>query len=203
MPTALIAEDEPLLAAALRIDLAALWPGLAIAEPVNDGPGALQQALATQPTLCFLDIRMPGMSGLEVAQAMAEDWPDDAPFPLIVFVTAYDQYALQAFDAQAVDYLLKPVDRDRLAACVARLQARLADRAAPAPWAAADDLARSAARRAFAPPGGAAGPGGRRRAPGAGGRGDLLRGSRQVRARGHRRARAPDPHAAEGPAAPA
>jgi DNA-binding LytR/AlgR family response regulator len=146
MPTALIAEDEPLLAAALRIDLAALWPGLAIAEPVNDGPGALQQALATQPTLCFLDIRMPGMSGLEVAQAMAEDWPDDAPFPLIVFVTAYDQYALQAFDAQAVDYLLKPVDRDRLAACVARLQARLADRAAPAPWAAADDLARSVAQ---------------------------------------------------------
>jgi DNA-binding LytR/AlgR family response regulator len=143
MPTALIAEDEPLLAAALRADLAAHWPELVIAEPVNDGPRALAQALSTRPTLCFLDIRMPGMTGLEVAQAMAEDWPDDTPFPLIVFVTAYDQYALQAFDAQAVDYLLKPVDGERLTACVARLRARLADRAGPVPTPAADDLARS------------------------------------------------------------
>ncbi len=131
MPRALIAEDEPLLAAALRADLARLWPGLQIAEPVGDGAAALAQALATRPALCFLDIRMPGMCGLEAAQAMAEDWPDDAPFPLIVFVTAYDQYALQAFDARAVDYLLKPVDSARLAACVARLQARLAEREAP------------------------------------------------------------------------
>ena len=129
-PTALIAEDEPLLAAALRAELCALWPELNIAEPVADGASAVQQALATRPTLCFLDIRMPGMTGIEAAQALAEDWPEDVPFPLIVFVTAYDQYALQAFDAQAVDYLLKPVDQERLAACVARLQARLADRSA-------------------------------------------------------------------------
>lgn len=131
-PTALIAEDEPLLAAALRAELAALWPGLQILEPVGDGGAALALALARRPTLCFLDIRMPGMSGLEAAQALAEDWPDDAPFPLIVFVTAYDQYALQAFEAQAADYLLKPVDGPRLAACVARLRARLAEREAPA-----------------------------------------------------------------------
>ena len=69
----------------------------------------------------------------EAAQALAEDWPDDQSFPLLVFVTAYDQYALQAFDAQAVDYLVKPVDASRLAACVARLQRQLADAPAPAP----------------------------------------------------------------------
>lgn len=139
-PTALVAEDEPLLAQALCADLAALWPGLQVAAPVGDGAAALAQALATRPALCFLDIRMPDMSGLEAAQAMAEDWPADAPFPLIVFVTAYDQYALQAFDAQAADYLLKPVEPARLAACVARLRARLAERAAEPPAAA---LARS------------------------------------------------------------
>ncbi len=142
-PSALIAEDEPLLAAALRAELAALWPALDIAEPVADGASALRQALATRPSLCFLDIRMPGMTGLEAAQAMAEDWPQDAPFPLIVFVTAYDQYALQAFDAQAVDYLLKPVEHERLAACVARLQARLADRGTPDADHPADTLAHS------------------------------------------------------------
>jgi len=78
--------------------------------------------------ICFLDIRMPGLSGLEAARALAEDWPDGPHFPLLVFVTAYDQYALQAFDAQAVDYLLKPVDGARLAECVQRLQRTLATR---------------------------------------------------------------------------
>ena len=128
MPSALIAEDEPLLAAALQADLARLWPELHIAAMVADGLSAVREALALKPQLCFLDIRMPGASGLEAAQALAEDWPEGLPFPLLVFVTAYDQYALQAFDAQAVDYLLKPVDGPRLAACVARLKQRLADR---------------------------------------------------------------------------
>jgi DNA-binding LytR/AlgR family response regulator len=130
-PTALIAEDEPLLAAALRADLARLWPELQVVAVAGDGQQAVDQALAIKPTLCFLDIRMPGLSGLEAARALAEDWPDPAHgphFPLLVFVTAYDQYALQAFDAQAVDYLLKPVDSARLAACVARLQRTLATR---------------------------------------------------------------------------
>ena len=132
MPTALIAEDEPLLAAALQADLLALWPDLQVVAQVGDGRRAVEQTLALRPQICFLDIRMPGLSGLEAAQALAEDWPADAPFPLIVFVTAYDQYALQAFEAQAVDYLVKPVDRPRLAACVQRLQARLAAATPPA-----------------------------------------------------------------------
>ena len=127
-PTALIAEDEPLLAEALRADLARLWPELQVVALAGDGQQALEQALALRPTLCFLDIRMPGLSGLEAARALAEDWPDGPHLPLLVFVTAYDQYALQAFDAQAVDYLLKPVDSTRLAACVARLQRTLATR---------------------------------------------------------------------------
>jgi DNA-binding LytR/AlgR family response regulator len=128
-PRCLIAEDEPLLAQSLRAELAELWPELEIAAMVGDGASAVTQALALRPEVCFLDIRMPGLSGLEAAQALAEDWPDGTPFPLLVFATAYDQYALQAFDAQAVDYLVKPLDRVRLAACVARLQTRLADRA--------------------------------------------------------------------------
>ena len=137
-PRCLIAEDEPLLAAGLQADLAALWPELQLVASVGDGLRAAEQALALRPDVCFFDIRMPGASGLEAAQALAEDWPDaagDGAFPLLVFVTAYDDYALQAFEAQAVDYLVKPVDRTRLAACVARLQTRLADRrssAAPA-----------------------------------------------------------------------
>jgi DNA-binding LytR/AlgR family response regulator len=137
-PIALIAEDEPLLAAALRADLAALWPALQLLPLQPDGPAALDAALAQQPDVCFLDIRMPGMSGLEVAAALAEDWPDSPagrPFPLLVFVTAYDQYAVQAFDAQAADYLVKPVQRERLAQCVQRLQDRLSARAAPGPLA--------------------------------------------------------------------
>lgn len=131
----LIAEDEPLLAQSLRAELGLLWPQLEVAALVGDGLSAVAQTLALQPQICFFDIRMPGCSGLEAAQALAEDWPDgvDAPaFPLLVFVTAYDAYALQAFEAQAVDYLVKPVDRTRLAACLARLRARLGPGASPA-----------------------------------------------------------------------
>ena len=131
--TALIAEDEPLLAANLQAELARLWPELSIVATVGHGEAALTQALALQPDLLFLDIRMPGMSGLEAAQALAEDWPETGaqtkPFPLIVFVTAYDQYALQAFERAAVDYVLKPVQPDRLAQTCARLQSALRLRA--------------------------------------------------------------------------
>jgi DNA-binding LytR/AlgR family response regulator len=132
-PRCLIAEDEPLLAEGLRADLAALWPSLEVAAVVGDGLRAVEQALALRPEVCFFDIRMPGCSGLEAAQALAEDWPAaDAPFPLLVFITAYDSFALAAFQAQAVDYLVKPVDRRRLAECVSRLQERLASRTPPA-----------------------------------------------------------------------
>lgn len=129
-PTALIAEDEPLLAAALQADLARRWPELRVVAQVADGQAAVERALALLPAVCFLDIRMPELTGLEAAQAIAEEWPDAVPLPLIVFVTAYDSYALAAFEAQAVDYLVKPVEPDRLAACVRRLQQRLADRSA-------------------------------------------------------------------------
>lgn len=128
-PRALIAEDEPLLLQGLRAELHSLWPELQVVAAVGDGDSALREALQQRPDVCFLDIRMPGLSGLEVAQALAEDWPAGESFPLLVFITAYDQYAVQAFDAQAVDYLVKPLQTERLAACVQRLRARLAERA--------------------------------------------------------------------------
>ncbi|MBL8359993.1 MAG: response regulator transcription factor [Rubrivivax sp.] len=124
-PTALIAEDEPLLARGLQAELARVWPALRIAGTAGDGEEAVRQALALQPTVCFLDIRMPGQSGLDAARAIVEDWPAGPALPLMVFVTAYDQYALQAYDVQAVDYVVKPVTPDRLAATVQRLQQRL------------------------------------------------------------------------------
>ena len=130
--TALIAEDEPLLAAALQAELARAWPGLQLLATVGNGAAAVAQTLALQPQVLFLDIRMPGLSGLEAAVQLAEDWPEAgpgaAPFPAIVFVTAYDQYAVQAFEAQAVDYLLKPVQPERLARTVQRVQQVLAQR---------------------------------------------------------------------------
>jgi DNA-binding LytR/AlgR family response regulator len=126
-PTALIAEDEPLLADNLRAELATAWSALRVVAQAGSGTAAVQLALQHRPQVCLLDIRMPGMTGLEAAHAISEDWPDDAgTLPLFVFVTAYDQYALQAFDAAAADYLLKPVTPERLAQCVQRLQARLA-----------------------------------------------------------------------------
>jgi len=141
-PTCLIAEDEPLLAAGLQAELERAWPGLRVVASVGDGASAVAQALALQPSVCFLDIRMPAMSGLEAAQALAEDWPEGTPLPLLVFVTAYDQYALPAFDAQAVDYLVKPVDGHRLAQCVARLKTRLAEREAGGTTSLDDTMAR-------------------------------------------------------------
>lgn len=128
MPTALIAEDEPLLAQALALELAAAWPGLHLLPLAVDGEEALERALHERPDLVFLDIRLPGRNGLEVAQALVEDWVGTRPLPLIVFVTAYDQYAVQAFEASAVDYLLKPVQSARLIACCQRLRVRLHDR---------------------------------------------------------------------------
>lgn len=132
--TALIAEDEPLLAANLQAELLKLWPDLQFVASVGDGETAVQSALSVQPDVIFLDIRMPGMTGLECAQALAEDWPANGRhFPLIVFVTAYDEYALQAFERAAFDYVLKPVQPDRLAKSCARLKTRLADRTSPPP----------------------------------------------------------------------
>jgi len=126
--SALIAEDEPLLAANLQSTLARVWPELRIVGTATHGAAAVEAALTSRPNVVFLDIRMPGMSGLEVAEALTEDWPQDVPLPLVVFVTAYDQYAVQAFEHAAVDYVLKPVDEDRLALTCRRLQAALHSR---------------------------------------------------------------------------
>lgn len=129
MPTALIAEDEPLLAQALQQTLLRAWPELQVLAVAPHGRAAVDLALQHGPDVLFLDVRMPGISGLDAAAELAERWPDDAPagrpFPALVFVTAYDQYAVQAFDAQAVDYLLKPVTPERLERTVARVQAHL------------------------------------------------------------------------------
>ena len=129
-PTALIAEDEPLLAAALEAELNRLWPELQVLASVGDGHSAVAQALALQPDALFFDIRMPGLSGLEAAAALADAWdtttPGAKPFPALVFVTEYDQYAVQAFEAQAVDYLLKPVQPERLKKTLQKLQQSLA-----------------------------------------------------------------------------
>ncbi len=134
MPTALIAEDEDLLAQHLRQELTTLWPELTIVAMAPHGQAAVDLALQHLPQVCFFDIRMPGMTGLEAAALLADEWPDGPgapPFPLLVFVTAYDQYALQAFDRAAVDYVLKPVQRERLAQTVSRLRAGLATRSMP------------------------------------------------------------------------
>jgi DNA-binding LytR/AlgR family response regulator len=133
-PRALIAEDEPVLAQALREQLAQVWPGLEVVAIAGDGDQALADIARLAPEVVFLDIRMPGRSGLEVARALAQAEPGAAGVPLVVFVTAYDQHAIEAFESAAVDYLLKPVAADRLARCVDRLQARLvAGAAARAP----------------------------------------------------------------------
>ena len=129
--TALIAEDEPLLAAALQAELAAVWPTLRVLATVGDGHSAVAQALALQPDVLLFDIRMPGQTGLEAAAELADAWPAEGPkpFPALVFVTAYDQYALAAFDTQAVDYVLKPVQRERLHKTAQKVQRALEARA--------------------------------------------------------------------------
>ncbi len=122
MPKCVIAEDETLLRDALVALLGEVWPELEIAAACDDGGSALEAIAAYRPEVAFLDIRMPGLTGLEVAAAL----PLASPGTQAVFVTAYDQYAIDAFDKGAVDYLLKPVARERLAATVARLKARMA-----------------------------------------------------------------------------
>ncbi len=130
MTTALIAEDEPLLAAALQAELAKAWPELNVAASVGDGASAVAKALELRPDVLFFDIRMPGQSGLEAAAELADEWPHDAPFPALVFITAYDQYAVQAFETQAIDYVLKPVQAARLQKTVAKVREALAKRGA-------------------------------------------------------------------------
>jgi len=123
---AIVAEDEPILSYALVQALQRLWPELQICGVVDNGVAAVREALSQRPDILFFDIKMPGKSGLEAAEELAEDWPDDTPFPLIVFVTAYDQFALQAFEHAAVDYVLKPINDARLSKTIERLKLRVA-----------------------------------------------------------------------------
>ncbi len=127
-PTALIAEDEPVLARTLGRLLKQAWPELQLLPVAEDGVQATEQALQHLPELLFFDIQMPGRTGLEAAEAVIDDWPEDRPAPLLVFATAYDQFAVSAFERAAVDYLLKPVTGERLQSTVARLRERLAAR---------------------------------------------------------------------------
>jgi len=122
---ALIAEDEPVLADALARMLTRLWPDLSLLPAAPDGQAAIDTALESLPDILFLDIQMPDVTGLDAADVILERWPDDRALPLIVFVTAYDHYALAAFEHAAVDYVLKPVQSARLGTTVARLQAQL------------------------------------------------------------------------------
>jgi DNA-binding LytR/AlgR family response regulator len=130
-PTAVIAEDEPVLARTLARLLEQAWPELRIVGVAEDGLRATELALAEAPDVLFLDIKMPGRNGIEVAEAVVDDWPDDRGEPLFVFVTAFDEFAVSAFERAAVDYLLKPATAERLQQTVERLKARLAGRTAP------------------------------------------------------------------------
>ena len=119
--TAVIADDEPLLRAQLRSRLARLWPELSVVQEMENGRDVERVLAEHEPHLFFLDIHMPGVNGLEAARAIGNR-------AHVVFVTAYDQYAVEAFERGAVDYVLKPFNEDRLALTVARLRERLASR---------------------------------------------------------------------------
>src|SRR6476620_7057076 len=118
MPTAIVAEDEPILRTQLEGKLRKLWPELEIIASVEDGAAALEALEDRVPDFMFLDIQMPEMTGVEVARHVGTR-------AHVVFVTAYDQYAIQAFEAGAVDYLLKPATDERLAVTIERLKAKL------------------------------------------------------------------------------
>lgn len=132
---AVIADDERLMREQLRARLAEVWPELEIVAEAKNGLEAVQFVEQQHPDVVFLDIRMPGRTGLEAARDILQLPVDDEaggwPGCEIVFITAYDEYALQAFEQGAADYVLKPAERERLAQTVARIRKRLAGRAGP------------------------------------------------------------------------
>jgi len=149
MTRAIVAEDEPLLRDELVRLLRQAWPELQIVAECEDGAGALEAIAAQQPEVAFLDIRMPGLTGMDVAAAAASS----SPGTQIVFTTAYHQYAIDAFERGAIDYLLKPVTPERLAATVQRIQSRLTGGRLPADLGQLlRDLAQGAATTPKAPP---------------------------------------------------
>ncbi|MBV9890251.1 MAG: response regulator transcription factor [Rhizobacter sp.] len=145
MTTALLADDERLLREQLRARLAEVWPELELLAEAKNGAEAVALTEQHHPDIVFLDIRMPGMTGIEAARAIAQLPTDEgatedaasstsrrAPWhgPEIVFITAYDRYAIEAFEQGAVDYVLKPAERERLQVTVERLKKRIAERGA-------------------------------------------------------------------------
>jgi len=144
MTTALIADDEPHLVTHLGEQLSRLWPGLQLLPPARNGVEAAERIVALQPDLAFLDIKMPGLSGLEVAQGIEGR-------TRVVFVTAFDEFAVKAFEQEALDYVLKPVSAQRLAQTVERIQRALAD-SSPA----ADDARLASALQRLLPAAGTA-----------------------------------------------
>ena len=128
-PRAVIADDERLMRDQLRARLQQVWPELVIVAEAKNGLEAVQAVKDHQPDVIFLDIRMPGLTGVEAAKEIAQlDLGDDALLPEMVFITAYDQYAIEAFEQGVVDYVLKPAETERLRATVARLTTRLTQR---------------------------------------------------------------------------
>ncbi len=117
-PTALIADDEPVLRQALASQLAEIWPELEVIAQARNGREAVELFEARRPDVCFLDVHMPGLTGVEAAHRIGNR-------AHLVFVTAYDQYAVQAFAQGVLDYLVKPVEPMRLAETVARIKGRL------------------------------------------------------------------------------
>lgn len=130
--SALVAEDELVLARGLVKALSKQWPTLKVCAVVHDGEAAIQTALLHLPDIIFLDIQMPERNGLDAAERIIDAWPPERALPLLVFVTAFDRFAVAAFEREAVDYVLKPLDPARLALTCERLQRRLSDRSTAA-----------------------------------------------------------------------
>ena len=129
---AVIADDERLMREQLRARLAEVWPDLQIVAEARNGLEAVDLVAQHRPELVFLDIRMPGLTGVDAARQIAQmEVADDEHLPEIVFITAYDQYAVEAFEQGVCDYVLKPAERDRLQVTAQRIRARLARRDAP------------------------------------------------------------------------
>ncbi len=136
-PRAVIADDERLMREQLRARLAEVWPELEIVAEAKNGVEAVQAVEQHRPDIVFLDIRMPGLTGVEAARQIAQLPPpeghgegeEDPLLPEVVFITAYDQYAVEAFEQGVADYVLKPAERERLQVTVSRIKKRLAARA--------------------------------------------------------------------------
>jgi len=147
-PRAVLADDERLMREQLRARLLEVWPELELVAEAKNGLEAVQLVEQHRPDIVFLDIRMPGLTGVDAARQIAQlepaDGEDEFPLPEIVFITAYDQYAVEAFEQGVVDYVLKPAERDRLSLTVERVKKRLAAKNAAAGSAADNDAPPSA-----------------------------------------------------------